>query len=132
MTILTFSKLITQKIIEYWGLGFTAEETVKALLDDGVKISLHAVYNHRKSLTAQNLIDELIRRQERAVLKADTDSPALAMKYRNELLKLLMPQRIEAAVSGLPKLLVEIVDNVKLKQDNVPVASETAASTQQQ
>ena len=129
MTILTFSKLITQKIIEYWGLGFTAEETVKALLDDGVKISLHAVYNHRKSLTAQNLIDELIRRQERAVLKADTDSPALAMKYRNELLKLLMPQRIEAAVSGLPKLLVEIVDNVKLKQDNVPVASETAASS---
>jgi Fe2+ or Zn2+ uptake regulation protein len=126
---LTFSKLITQKIIEYWGLGFTAEETVKALLDDGVKISLHAVYNHRKSLTAQNLIDELIRRQERAVLKADTDSPALAMKYRNELLKLLMPQRIEAAVSGLPKLLVEIVDNVKLKQDNVPVASETAASS---
>jgi hypothetical protein len=129
VTILTFSKLITQKIIEYWGLGFTAEETVKALLDDGVKISLHAVYNHRKSLTAQNLIDELIRRQERAVLKADTDSPALAMKYRNELLKLLMPQRIEAAVSGLPKLLVEIVDNVKLKQDNVPVASETAASS---
>jgi len=126
VTILTFSKLITQKIIEYWGLGFTAEETVKALLDDGVKISLHAVYNHRKSLTAQNLIDELIRRQERAVLKADTDSPALAMKYRNELLKLLMPQRIEAAVSGLPKLLVEIVDNVKFKQDNVPVASNTA------
>ena len=93
---MTFSKQVTHKIVEHWGLGFTAEESQKALVDDGIKISLHTVYNHRRSLTAQNLIDELIRRQERASLKADADHPELAMKYRSELLKILVPQRIEA------------------------------------
>jgi len=90
-----FSKQITQQIVEHWGLGFTAEESQKALADNGITISLHTIYNHRRSLTAQNLIEELIRRQERAILKADADSPELAMKYRNELLKILVPQRIE-------------------------------------
>jgi hypothetical protein len=90
-----FNKQTTEKIVELWGLGFTATETVTALKDEGITISLHTVYNHRRSLTAQNLIDELIRRQERAILKADADNPALAMKYRNELLRLLLPQKIE-------------------------------------
>lgn len=96
----TFSKQITEKIVEHWGLGFTAEESHKALLDNGIKISLHTVYNHRRSLTAQQLIDELIRRQERAILKADAEHPELAMKYRNELLKVLVPQRIEADIQS--------------------------------
>jgi len=44
----------------------------------------------------QEIIEELIRQQERAILKADMEDKALAMKYRNELLKILIPQRIEA------------------------------------
>lgn len=93
---MTYSKQITQKIVEYWGLGYTAEETRQQLKqNDNVTMSLHTIYNHRQSLTAQHLIDELIRKQERAILKADTKDPSAAMKYRNELLKILVPQRIE-------------------------------------
>jgi len=91
-----YPRTVTEKIVEYWALGFSAEETRQALTEkQNVTMALNTIYKHRHSLTAQNLIDELIHRQERAILKADTDDPPLAMKYRNELLKILVPQRIE-------------------------------------
>ena len=93
----TYPKTVTQKIVEFWALGFSAEETKDALFaQQKIKITLNTIYKHRHSFTAQQLIDELIRRQELAILKADSENPEAAMKYRNELLKLLMPQRIEA------------------------------------
>ena len=93
----TYPKTVTEKIVEYWALGFSAEETRQALYDkQQVKVCLNTVYKHRHSLTAQDLIDELIRRQERAITKADAENPALAMKYRDKLLEKLMPQRFEA------------------------------------
>jgi hypothetical protein len=88
---------VTEKIVEYWALGFSAEETKQALLEKfEIKVCLNTIYKHRHSLTGQDLIDELIRRQERAITKADADNPALAMKYRDKLLEKLIPQRIEA------------------------------------
>lgn len=78
-------------------MGFSAEETRSTLKEqNGISITLNTVYRHRKSAVGQEIVEELIRRQERSILKADTDDPALAMKYRNELLKILVPQRIEA------------------------------------
>lgn len=94
-----YPRTVTEKIVEYWALGFSAEETREVLIEkQGVTIALNTIYAHRHSLTAQHLVDQLIHRQERAILKADTDNPALAMKYRNELLKILLPQRVEADV----------------------------------
>jgi len=92
-----YQKAITERIVELWAHGFSAEETRQALQEQfNIKPCLDTVYKHRHSLTAQDLIDQLIRQQERAILKADTDDRELAMKYRNELLKILLPQRIEA------------------------------------
>ncbi len=123
-----FSKQITQKIIECWGFGYTAEETRDHLVKNcNIRISLHTVYNHRRSLTAQNLIDELIRRQECAIVKADSAKPALAMKYRNELLKILVPQRIEQNIKQETRSL-QIVrmwqpDDTANSNDNLKVLS---------
>ena len=89
-----YNKQVTNRIVELWALGFTAEESVKTLRDDHPSISLATIYRHRHNLTAQHLIDELLRRQDRAIFKADTDDPELGMKYRNELLKILLPQKI--------------------------------------
>ena len=50
---MTYSREVTNKIVECWGLGFTAEETVKAIEEwKGVHIGLATVYRHRHSLTA--------------------------------------------------------------------------------
>jgi len=92
---MTYSREVTNKIVECWGLGFTAEETVKALEEwKGIHVGLATVYRHRHSLTAQNIIDELMRKQFRDIAKEE--NPELRMKFRNELLKILVPQRIEA------------------------------------
>jgi hypothetical protein len=126
-----YTKEITQLIVYYWGKGQTAEQTVQSIQQlKNIRLGLATVYRRRNSLTAKTMIDELQRQQQQDITESgDTE---LKLKYRNELLKILLPQKIEANMTALPKILVEIVDNVKFKQDNVPVASKTAASTQQQ
>ncbi|MFC1486372.1 hypothetical protein ACFLRN_01615 [Thermoproteota archaeon] len=114
-----FRREITQRIVELWGLGYTAEETVRKLRENNnIKISLHTVYNKRNSLTAQEMINELQREQLKDI--AATASPALRLKYRNELLKILLPIKMEQnmRIEGGPTL-VEIVDNSKLSENTV-------------
>jgi hypothetical protein len=90
---MTYSREVTGKIVECWGLGFTAEETVKAIEEwKSVKIGLATVYRHRHSLTAQDMIDELMRKQFRDIAKEDNSE--LRMRFRNELLKILIPQKL--------------------------------------
>ena len=92
-----YSKAITEEIVHDWAKGLTAEESKEHLRNKfGITAHLNTIYNHRHGLTAQHLIDELMQQQQRAILKSDSDNPDLAMKYRNELLKILLPQRIEA------------------------------------
>jgi len=89
-----YKKEVTNLIVECWALGFTAEETVKALdQKHSLKIGLATVYRHRHSITAQTIIDELIRKQLRDI--AGADNPTARMKYRDKLLAKLIPQRTE-------------------------------------
>ena len=92
-----YARSITQRIVELQAHGLSATETQKALKEEyDINIGINTVYRHRKSPVGQEIIEELIRQQERAILKADMEDKALAMKYRNELLKILIPQRVEA------------------------------------
>ena len=92
---MTYSREVTGKIVECWGLGFTAEETVTAIAEwKNIRIGLATVYRHRHSLTAQQIIDELLRKQLRDIAKVDADKPGLAMKYRDKLLEKLIPQTV--------------------------------------
>lgn len=93
MTKLTLPRTVTKRIVELWGIGATAEETVKALHDENITISLHTVYIKRRSLTAQEMIDELIRKQLRDITTSDGE---IKLKYRDKLLEKLIPQRIES------------------------------------
>ena len=90
---MTYSREITNKIVECWGLGFTAEETVTAIAEwKGIRIGLATVYRHRHSLTAQQIIEELMRKQMRDIAKEDNSD--LRMKYRDKLLEKLIPQTV--------------------------------------
>ena len=90
-----YRKEVTRLIIECWGKGLSAEETRKFIdKKEGILIGLNTVYRHRHSITGQKIIDELFRQQRRDIaLEQDSDK---RMKYRNELLKILVPQRIES------------------------------------
>lgn len=106
-----YTKQVTNRIVELWAMGFSAEETRTALQEQyNIKPCLDTIYQHRHSLTAQHLIDELLRQQERAILKVGTDQPELALKYRNELLKILLPQRIEAISK-------QVIEHIEEKRD---------------
>jgi len=92
---MTYSREVTHFIVECWGLGFTAEETVRAIKETKqVHVGLATIYRHRHSITAQQIIDELIRKQLRDIAKAEEDE--VRMKYRDKLLEKFIPHRIEA------------------------------------
>ena len=92
-----YSKEITRLIIEDWAKGASAEETHTHLssMDLDKVPCLNTIYKHRRNLAARELIDELLRQQERDITKQQKDKPRLALHYRNELLKILLPKRIE-------------------------------------
>lgn len=88
-----YSKEVTAIILSDFAKGASAEETREHLKNMyGRSPCLNTIYAHRNSLTTAQLIDELLRQQERDITKAVTDE--LRMKYRNELLKILLPVRI--------------------------------------
>ncbi len=92
---MTYSKEVTNKIVECWGLGFTAEETVMAIQEwKNIHIGLATIYRHRHSLTAKEIIEELIRKQMRDIAKEEDSE--IRMRYRDKLLEKYIPQRIEA------------------------------------
>jgi hypothetical protein len=92
---MTYSKEVTNLVVECWGLGFTAEETVRTINEKkGVLIGLATIYRKRHSLTAQQIIEELMLKQMRDI--AEEEDSDLRMKYRDKLLEKLVPQRIEA------------------------------------
>ena len=82
-----YTKIITEEIIRLQANGFTAEETRTYLKDNyQINIGLNTVYRHRHSPIGHEMLMELIRHQERSILKADSTNPALAMKYRADLI----------------------------------------------
>ena len=88
-----FNKSVTEEIVRYQALGFSASETQTALKQENhIDISLNTIYKHRRSPIGQEIASELLRQQERSILKTDSSNPELAMRYRNELLKILIPQ----------------------------------------
>ena len=90
-----YRKEITHLIIECWGKGLSAEETREFIQrKKDILIGLATVYRHRHSITGQKIVDELFRSQRRDI--ALEENGETRMKYRNELLKILIPQRIES------------------------------------
>lgn len=87
-----YAKTVTEKIIHYQALGFTGEETRNALQEDfGIHPCLNTVYKHRRSPVGVEMLCELIRHQERDILKASsTEQREIAMKYRDKLIEKLM------------------------------------------
>jgi hypothetical protein len=119
-----YARTITQRIVELQAHGFTATETQKALKEEySINIGINTVYRHRKSSVGQEIIDELIAQQERDILKSDAEDREVAMRYRNELLKILIPERIEAYVKqDITKKEIRIVAPWKNKniENSVP------------
>jgi len=88
-----YPKQITERILELQAKGFSAEETRQAIKEqNGVGIALDTIYRHRKGAVSHEIAEETFKQQQRSILKQDQANPELAMRYRNELLKLLIPQ----------------------------------------
>src|SRR3972149_9549354 len=85
-----YPKIVTEKIIEYQALGFSGEETREALQGKiGIHPCLNTIYAHRHSPIGIEMLHELIRHQERDILKADVDAKGLAMKYRQKMIEFI-------------------------------------------
>ena len=89
--ILLYSKLITEEIVRLQANGFSGEET-RTYLKEHYEINpgINTIYRHRHSPIGLEMLNELIRHQERSILKADSNDPALAMNYRDKLIDKMM------------------------------------------
>ena len=114
-----YRKEITRLIIECWGKGLSAEETREFIhRKEDILIGLATVYRHRHSITGQQMVDEIFREQRRDI--ALEQNGETRMKYRNELLKILVPQRIES-YSKIESESTEkiVVENVSETEDAI-------------
>lgn len=94
-----YSKEITRTIVYCWGKGFTAEETVEYIKKThNTKVGLSTVYRHRHSLTAKDIIEELMRQQRRDIALCQSDKTR--MTFRDKLLEKLIPKAIEMKTEG--------------------------------
>ena len=106
-----YSKLITEEIIRLQANGFTAEETLTNLQEHhNIKPHLNTIYNHRTSPVGVEMLQELIRHQERSILKADSSDPALAMRYRSDLIGKMMDKLLPDLVYSEHKEDVNITE----------------------
>ena len=135
-----YPKEITEKIVELQSKGFTIEETIGYFRDEGLShISEKTIRRHRKSPLAQEIVEEQARAQQRDIYRSQQDAATLwkekdkkmaykfrdlEMHYRNEFLKIMIPQRIEQKIEGGESFRVEIIDNSKN-----PEASDASEST---
>ena len=86
-----YQKSITEEIIRLQANGFSAEETRAYLKKEkDIEPALNTIYKHRRSPIGVEMLNELIRHQERSILKADSSDPSLAMKYRADLIAKMM------------------------------------------
>jgi hypothetical protein len=111
-----YPKEITEKIVELQSKGFTIEETIEYFRDEGLShISEKTIRRHRKSPLAQEIVEEQARAQHRDIFRSQQDASTLmqagdrkmaykfrdlAMRNRNEFLKIMIPQRIEQKIEG--------------------------------
>jgi len=118
-----YAKIIVEEIIRLQAHGFSAEETREYLQEHyQKKPALNTIYNYRKSPIGQEILEELIRQQERSILKTDSTNPTLAMKYRSDLIGKLMDKilptkqeiRTDLNVNGLSEGINSII---KFSQD---------------
>ena len=88
-----YPKSFTEKVLELQTHGFTAEESISYFKEHGYKhVGLATVYRHRTNALAKEITEETLRQQRRSILKNEESHPELSMKYRNEILKLMIPQ----------------------------------------
>jgi hypothetical protein len=125
-----YPKEITEKIVDLQSKGFTIEETIGYFRDEGLShISEKTIRRHRKSQLAKEIVEEQARAQHRDISRSQQDAAtlmkehdkkmaykfrALGMHYRNEFLKIMIPQRIEQKIEGTGQnWTVNINDNSK-------------------
>jgi len=124
---MTYSREMTHYIVECWGLGLTAEETIEAILQTkNVKVGLATIYRHRHSITAQQIIDELIRKQLRDIAKEGVSD--IRMKYRDKLLEKFIPKRFEAYLKSQHTEKVDISVDIKSLLEQYETVVQTASN----
>jgi DNA-binding transcriptional MerR regulator len=120
-----YHRNITERIIELQAKGFSAEETRQALQEqNSINIGIATIYRHRTGAIAQEITDELIRQQQRDILRQQQTNPELALKYRNELLKLLIPVKAEILSKNLNVSQSEVKHVIEFV-DPTPTSTET-------
>jgi hypothetical protein len=112
---MVYSKEVTAIILSDMAKGASADETRQHLSDlFGKAPHQNTIYAHRHSITAEQIVDELLRQQERDITKEQNSE--IRMRYRDKLLEKLIPIKTEILSKSLSinqseiKHVIELVD----------------------
>ena len=115
-----YAKTVIEEIIRLQANGFSAEETRAFLKEEkNIEPALNTIYKHRRSPIGHEMLMELIRHQERSILKADSTNPALAMKYRADLISKIADKVLPDLVYSRHEEDVNIVNRNVIQIDNL-------------
>lgn len=119
-----YAKTVTRKIVELQAKGFSGEETREYLKQHHeIKPCLDTIYRHRQSPTGIEMLHELIRQQERDILKCDNDEEReLAMRYRDKLIGQLM----DKLLPSLSQIESRNVEELKVEEKHVSIIANLA------
>jgi hypothetical protein len=119
---MVYAKDITELIVKCHGRGLTAKETVDYLKDThNIKIGLQTIYRHRRSITAAEIIEEMLMAQKRDIAEADI---RLRLKYRDKLLDKLLPQMYRILTKKEKR---ETIDLEKLNKELMSIVSKESS-----
>ena len=111
-----YPRNITEKILDLQAKGYTAQLTQQWFKDNNeIDIGIATIYRHRTGALAHEIVEAMVQQQQQDItVSGQKGNAELAMKYRNELLKILIPQM----TISVNKNINENRDTAKIDKEN--------------
>ena len=89
-----YPKQITELILDLQAKGYTAQLTQRWIQDNNkIHIGVATIYRHRTSALAHEIVEAMaVQQQQDITIESQKGNREVAMKYRNEFLKIMIPQ----------------------------------------
>jgi hypothetical protein len=127
-----YPKQITELILDLQAKGYTAQLTQRWIKDNNqIHIGLQTIYRHRTSALAHEIVEAMaVQQQQDITIESQRGSREVAMKYRNEFLKIMLPQMSIALTKNINETSNEIHHVIEFVDPDNPAQTYPSSEVQ--